>query len=100
MPFYFLLPFTGKNFKIFVINFFSCDSVFDFVIFKEISGWEAEEDPMEEQLKRKKGHPLFARRWAPKKKKLTDALSLPDDQITSELFFKISAIAEEGIESK
>jgi len=74
----------------------SSDSVFDFVIFKEISGWESDEDPMAEQLKRKKGHPLFSRRWAPKKHHLTDALSLPDDKITSLLFFKISALAEEG----
>jgi len=72
----------------------SNDSAFDFVTFKEMS-FDETDDPWEEQMKRKKGHPLFSRRWAPKMDDFS-CLRLPDEDLTVHQMVKVAAIAEEG----
>jgi len=72
----------------------SNDSAFDFVTFKEMS-FDESDDPWEEQMKRKKGHPLFSRRWGPKMDNFS-CLRLADEDLTVHQMVKVAAIAEEG----
>lgn len=73
----------------------SADSVYDFVIFKEIDGWEESDDPWQEQLKRKKNHPLLSRRWAPKMDDFS-CLRLSNEELTVHQVIKMGAACEEG----
>ena len=78
------------------LNFYlSGDSLFDFVTFKEIGGWEYDDNPWEEQMSRKKGHPLFSKRWAPKENNFI-CLILPDAELTVNQVIKLQSISDEG----
>ena len=58
----------------------------------KVLDFEENDDPMEEQMKRKKGHVFFGRRWAPK----IECLSLTSENMMLEEAVRISQLQSEG----
>ena len=58
----------------------------------KVLDFEENDDPMEEQMKRKKGHVFFGRRWAPK----IECLSLTSENMVLEEAVRIGQLQSEG----
>jgi len=60
----------------------------------KVLDFEENDDPMEEQMKRKKGHVFFGRRWAPK----IECLSLTSENMVLEEAVRIGQLQSEGLD--